>query len=85
MAASNKNFTLCWDCKNATGGCRWSDQLHPVEGWTATQTRNKCGGDSYIVHNCPEFIRDAMNYGLKRYREDDPLCKAIIDGLTKNG
>ena len=75
----DRKFTLCWDCKRATGGCRWSDSLTPVKGWYATMKRNS-GGITYVVHECPEFVRDAINNGLKRYEEDDPLCKALETG-----
>ena len=26
---------LCWDCKNACGGCEWSESLEPVPVWKA--------------------------------------------------
>lgn len=64
------NHTLCWDCKNATGDCNWSRSLIPVRGWKATPTYNKCQ-TSYIVRECPEFVRDAQGGGLKRYRKED--------------
>lgn len=64
------NYTLCWDCKNATGDCNWSKSLIPVKGWKATPTYNK-HQTSYIVKECPEFIRDARGGGLKRYRKED--------------
>lgn len=31
----NKKDQLCWECKNACGGCEWSANLEPVPGWTA--------------------------------------------------
>ena len=64
--------TLCWNCANATGGCSWSEYgtFQPVEGWTAERRdiRNKFGEDieSYIVIDCPEFIRDAQAGGSVR-------------------
>ena len=60
-------MTLCWDCKKACGGCRWSDKLLPVPGWTAKETTNKIGV-SYIVLECPQFERDGINGGVKRYK-----------------
>jgi len=56
--------TLCWDCKNACGGCPWSKHLVPVGGWTAKKTTiraSKTGEErmpSYLVIGCPEFVRD---------------------------
>ena len=56
--------TLCWDCKNACGGCPWSKHLVPVGGWTAKKTTiraSKTGEErmpSYLVIGCPEYITD---------------------------
>ena len=68
------NQTICWDCANATGGCSWVDHFIPVDGWQAVPKKmklhNKLDGrsetGSFIVSECPEFIRDAFGYGLKR-------------------
>ena len=55
--------TKCWDCKRATGGsfCPWANWFIPVEGWVATPTNVKMGGNksqkSYVVHECPIFDR----------------------------
>ena len=75
--------TLCWDCARATGGCPWSDRLRPVKGWTAIPTRKNTMLASYIVIECPGFIRDAYASGLKRYKKDDPLVKMIEEGLAR--
>lgn len=62
--------TLCWDCKNATSmDCPWVDRGVPVEGWRARKTtiRFACeNSESYHVHFCPLFERDAANGGLKK-------------------
>ena len=61
-------YTLCWNCANATGGCSWADELKPVKGWIATpQTRHRL--ESYTVHQCPEFKRDAYYFGLRKLKE----------------
>ena len=68
------NQTICWDCANATGGCSWVDHFVPVAGWQAVPKKmklhNGIGGrketGSYVVSECPDFIRDAYNFGLKR-------------------
>jgi hypothetical protein len=57
------NDTLCWKCQNATGGCSWSQELKPVEGWVAKKTKIRLQRgandiDSFIVRKCPEFIPD---------------------------
>lgn len=75
----SKPRTLCWDCANACGGCTWSDHwLHkPINGWTAVRAdlKTKDGEvtESYIVTECPEFIRDAYDYGSFR-REQYEGC-----------
>ena len=54
-----ENGQLCWRCKNACGGCSWSQCLKPVDGWTAIPTIiHDDGGDfsSYDIKKCPEFI-----------------------------
>lgn len=64
--------TICWNCANACGGCSWSDHwVHePIEGWTAVRRdiTNKFGEnvESYIVFDCPEFIRDAYDGGSRK-------------------
>ena len=67
----HKPFTLCWDCAHATDDqCAWVRDGEAVEGWTATPTRLKWGGDyskSYIVRTCPMFKRDAENGGQRKY------------------
>lgn len=73
---AERSQTLCWDCAKACGGCSWSDHwLHkPVEGWKADRNdiRTKAGYEieSYIVMECPEFIRDAKGGGQERIRRN---------------
>jgi hypothetical protein len=53
--------TKCWICKNAFGGCSWSREFKPVEGWTAERNDMKVHNrwdESYIVDDCPEFVPD---------------------------
>lgn len=64
---ANKNtgrIQLCCYCMKAYGGCSWSKEFKPVEGWTAVPTviltRNPRGKDSiqsYKITACPEFER----------------------------
>lgn len=44
--------TLCWECRNATGGCSWSKKLKPVKGWTVEE-----GSVSVSVKSCPKYER----------------------------
>lgn len=65
--------TICWDCKNATGGCSWSKYLTPVKGWKADlieETQSK-PYTTYSVNECPKFIRDGINGGQKKYTGKD--------------
>lgn len=50
------NDSKCWDCKNFAGGCSWSKEGKPVEGWTA-EFSNK-STKSYRVIDCPLFEPD---------------------------
>lgn len=66
-------FTLCWDCARATGGCPWSDILRPIKGWNATLMKKNSSRpyDTYVIHECPGFKRDAIGGGMKRYKENE--------------
>lgn len=57
-----KGYTLCWDCRNALGGCSWAQRFEPVEGWTAIVTKPAVylseamqNIPDYCVIKCPEF------------------------------
>jgi hypothetical protein len=47
------DYTLCWDCANACGNCRWSSKLKPVKGWRAKKSTKIEG--SYMVRQCPKY------------------------------
>lgn len=68
-------FTLCWDCEKATGGCDWSSLGEPIKGWDATTI--KATGtkpyNTYVVHWCPEFKRDAYEGGARRTKREIKL------------
>lgn len=70
---AGRTDTLCWDCKKAmVGGCSWSDpeRQKAVDGWEAVKH-----GESYVVHACPEFVRET--YGCGRYRTVDDYILAL--------
>ena len=49
---------ICWNCKNACGGCSWSAEFEPVEGWNASPAIVKDSlGDiyTYEIKECPQF------------------------------
>lgn len=49
--------TLCWVCQNCFGGCSWSSEYIPVEGW---KTKPRDGTESYLVLSCPEFLPEGL-------------------------
>ena len=53
-----RSQTLCFDCRNATGGCSWSARLEPVPGWDAVTTMISSSLPSYHVRACPLFEPD---------------------------
>ena len=76
--------TLCWDCAKAIGGCRWSADLKPVKGWKIIPTKREAYGGifrSCIVLECPEFKRDAINGGLKKYKENEDVTVREDTGI----
>lgn len=54
--------TLCCWCGKFCGGCSWSKDFIPVEGWTATPTITSGNGcrpvESYLITACPDFVAD---------------------------
>ena len=62
--ASNTYYSKkqpCWTCKNCYGGCNWSRDFEPVEGWIAEKTfieSNEEYADSYKILYCPEYMED---------------------------
>lgn len=54
-----EDFTKCWTCKKACGGCIWSQSFKPVPGWTAEKTFIPSNGEmaaSYHIIECPEYM-----------------------------
>lgn len=54
------NFQPCWTCKNACGGCSWSREFKPVNGWTAEKSvipGNRELSETYKIISCPEYVR----------------------------
>lgn len=58
---TKSSYTKCWTCKNAcNGGCSWSMDFIPVNGWKAEKTFIPSNGEfaeSYHVISCPEYKR----------------------------
>ena len=68
-----RKAAICWDCAKATGGCSWSADGTPVEGWKAEESEIlvQRGNtlQAYCVEECPEFERDSWHYGQERMRK----------------
>ena len=62
-------WSLCWDCRRATGFCAWSARLKPVKGWTAEKVKVGTPLETYMVQECPLFERDAILGGQRKYKE----------------
>ena len=57
---SNK-YQPCWTCEKCFGGCSWSRDFIPVEGWTAEETYIPENGEhakSYKIISCPEYRKE---------------------------
>ena len=56
------DFQPCWNCAKCFGGCSWSRDFIPVDGWKATPTikrnTNHPDVESYQIEYCPEFEPD---------------------------
>lgn len=79
---SPKPKALCWDCANATGGCSWSQEFIPVEGWEAQENEQ-----GIRVTRCPKFVRDAKCGGEKRLWEDAKMTEAeynAVEGVRRS-
>ena len=53
-------YTKCWTCKKACGGCSWSREFIPVDGWKTISTSHPANGEfakSYHIISCPEYER----------------------------
>ena len=62
--------TKCWECAKATGFCSWSQEFKPIKNWNAVKTKhvnnNGVPLETYLIIDCPEFVRDSTNIGLER-------------------
>jgi hypothetical protein len=80
--------SICWDCERACTGCSWSQEFIPVKGWKAIPTKMKQRDNqyvgTYIVCECPQFKRDAYDYGLKwAYKKVEKIPKQYPNGKKR--
>lgn len=54
--SGRSDSSICWYCARAVGAdqCCWAARFEPVPGWDARR-RDKEGGESYFVYDCPQF------------------------------
>lgn len=77
-----KEDTKCWDCAKAcVGGCSWSRDFIPVEGWDAEKTEKAEGIVSYIVRDCPEFEHDPAEHRIPDLNTEG--CLAMVERLME--
>ena len=71
--------TICWKCKKASGGCSWSRDFVPVDGWDAKEKTMQRIGLTYLVKYCPEFEEDKTEY-----HANDELITAICKSIVRD-
>lgn len=78
--------TLCWDCELNSGGCPWSEDFTPVEGWEATKHEfdyRKYESHSYEVSACPLYQKQDRQLALTdegaRYLAYEIIRQAMTD------
>ena len=57
---TNGKYQPCWTCKKCLGGCSWSKDGTPVEGWKAIPHNISSNGDyaeTYKIMYCPLYER----------------------------
>lgn len=55
------NVNICFDCKNACGGCPWSAKSVPIPGWSAEKSdigNKRKSIETYHITACPLFVPD---------------------------
>ena len=72
--------TLCWCCAKATtGGCSWSANFIPVEGWEATPTVIKEGSTLHIDENNNIVDKPRISHSFKVHK-----CPEFIEDCKPN-
>ena len=80
--------SICWDCERACAGCSWSRRFKPVPGWNALPAKlvQRDGPVStYIVLECPQFKRDAYNYGMKWSNKSNEIIRRSVPKKNETG
>lgn len=87
--------TLCWKsehskdeygvagCKYACGGCSWSNELIPVEGWEAIPTKLGKHVESYVVLKCPKYKPHRGRAFFSPQRMDTDGAEKLVQAICK--
>ena len=95
--SNGRGTNICFDCKNACGGCSWTEfnpetkqtRFEPVPGWTAKPVVLNVGAakgqvrlvETYHITNCPQFVRDEPRTGDTRELTEQQ-SKHFLDNLA---
>ena len=81
MSIWDKERTICWECEKTCGGCSWSREFKPVDGWEAVETTDCTGDKSFLVRKCPEFVRENREKRRDAQAMDTDGCMALIEKM----
>lgn len=62
----HRNNQPCWSCKKACGGCSWSREFKPVDGWEAIPTKIQNMDsitESFNIKYCPQYEKESRRNG----------------------
>lgn len=64
----------CWTCTKACGGCSWSKNLTPIEGWKAekvyfnTYRQDTSTDYTYQISYCPEYEKEVKKNANRKIK-----------------
>lgn len=78
-----KDNSICWCCeKSCTAECSWSREFIPVDGWTAEPWKTANGVDSFLVRECPEFVKE-IREGRDWQKLDNEGCVNLVERVME--
>lgn len=83
MSYTKKAKSKCWDCKNFCGGCSWSKEFKPIDGWTADFVGTK-STKGYKVIDCPLFEKGDVKKINATEIEITNLYSAVVKKLIRD-
>lgn len=72
-----KKEQLCVLCQKSGGGCKWSDHLEPVDGWTAEENLQ-----GFFITKCPEFVKETPDTILPKDFNNDGMM-LLLEALVR--